>query len=96
MLNNLSFRHTLKYKRLISGMSARQVSLQAGLSAGYVSKVEAGDIIPSLPAFASIVRVLNCTDLEIIFMIGLVNEVEPINDQALDVMPAPSETSPGA
>ncbi len=47
------------------GFSARQTSTDAGLSPSYVSKVEAGELEPSLRAFARIARALEFSPAEI-------------------------------
>jgi transcriptional regulator with XRE-family HTH domain len=46
------------------GLSARALSLQAGLSAAYVHKFEAGLIEPSMRAFARLVVALGMTPEE--------------------------------
>ena len=48
------------------------MSLTAGLSASYVSKV-LGGMMPSLVAFSKIVNVLECSDKEIVFMLRMID-----------------------
>lgn len=62
-------RELLKQARTNKKLSARHLSLAAGLSPSYVSKVEAGEIEPSLKAFNSIASVLKLTDVEILFIV---------------------------
>lgn len=52
-------------------MSARQLSESSGLSASYVSKLERGELDPSLKAFARIAKVLEMSTPEHMFIIGL-------------------------
>lgn len=60
---------SIKAKREQLNLSARSVSLQANLSPSYVSKLEQGDIEPSLRAFASIAVVLNFSTAEIVYTV---------------------------
>lgn len=59
----------VKFARERSDASARQISMEAGLSPSYVSRVERGELKPSLEAFAKIMSVLDVSDKELIFMI---------------------------
>lgn len=52
-----------------SGLSARQLSVAAGLSPAYVNKVESGQIEPSLRSFAKIARQLGMTQREVFLLI---------------------------
>ncbi len=70
--NDLNFVSLLSRKMGSMGLSARQVSLTAGLSASYVSKV-LGGMMPSLVAFSKIVNVLECSDKEIVFMLRMID-----------------------
>lgn len=51
------------------GLSARELSSLAGLSASYVTKLEGGELEPSLRAFAKIARAAGMTQAEIYFCI---------------------------
>lgn len=73
-MSDLSFGQFIKHKREQADQTARHVALEAGLSASYVSKVEADQMKPSLKAFAALVEVLDCTNLEIVFLVRLANE----------------------
>lgn len=55
--------------RARKGWSARELSKRAGLSPSYVTKLEAGEIEPSLKAFSSLAVALNMTTTEIVFSI---------------------------
>jgi transcriptional regulator with XRE-family HTH domain len=43
--------------------------MSAGLSPSYVNKLESGEVQPSLRSFASICRVLEMTNQEILFIL---------------------------
>lgn len=60
---------SIRFLRLREHLSAAGVSKQAGLSSSYVTKVERGDIIPSVSAFSKIISVLHPTDTEILCII---------------------------
>jgi len=60
---------SVRYLRQRDGISAAKVSKQANLSSSYVTKVEHGDIIPSVAAFSKIMSVLHPTDAEILCVI---------------------------
>lgn len=52
-------------------LSARELSAQAGLSASYVTKLEAGELDPSLKTFGKIAGVLKLTPMEVYFCVVL-------------------------
>lgn len=60
----------MKFLREREGLSARQLSSAAGLSASYVSKVESGAVLPTIESFAKIVSKLYTTDREITYLIS--------------------------
>lgn len=55
----------IRLVRKAKGLTARQLSLQAGLSESYVGKLESGSLEPSLSAFARIAFELHLTPAEI-------------------------------
>jgi len=61
----------IQFLREKKGLSARQVSAAAGLSATYVSKVERGVMEPSLKAFGRIATALEMTDAEANLLVRL-------------------------
>lgn len=67
--NQSSLPDVLRFLRSRKGMSARATSLACGLSPSYVSKVESGDMHVSLNAFAKIVKVLEVSAEEIVFIV---------------------------
>ena len=69
---------TIRFARKRKGLSAAGLSKLAGKSPSYVTKVERGELEPSLSAFAAMARVLEFTDQEIAFTVrraGVADEV---------------------
>lgn len=60
---------TIRYARKRKNLSASGLSRLAGKSPSYVTKVERGELEPSLSAFAAMARVLEFTDQEIAFTV---------------------------
>lgn len=58
-----------RYIRERRELSARGLSIRAGLSPSYVGKLEAGEIEPSVKAFTAICRALDLSQREILFCI---------------------------
>jgi len=73
-MQDLTLAEALKYLRSKKNMSARRLSLAAGLSASYVGKVESGELLPSLNSFARIAGALDMSDVEILFLVRLVEQ----------------------
>lgn len=67
----LSLGDGIRYLRERKSMSARQVSLDSGLSPSYVGKVEKNEIEPSISGFYKICRVIGANDKEIVFLLRL-------------------------
>lgn len=61
----LSLGQAIEMLRRPTGLSARALSLSAGLSQSYVGKVEKGELEPSLRAFALITKQLDLSGREI-------------------------------
>jgi transcriptional regulator with XRE-family HTH domain len=66
----IQFNVLMKSLRLSKNVSARGLSTECGFSPSYISKIESGDLMPSIETFSKIVQKLGCTDQEILFMIG--------------------------
>ena len=60
----------MKFLRERQGISARELSGRAGLSASYVSKVESGAVLPTIESFAKLVSNLYTTDKEVAYLIS--------------------------
>jgi transcriptional regulator with XRE-family HTH domain len=64
-------RDLLRLRREGREVSARRLSLDAGLSDSVVGKIESGEIHPSLRAFARIALQLQLSDREIALLVRL-------------------------
>lgn len=73
----LSLGDGIKYLRERRKMSARQVSISAGLSPSYVGKVEKNEIQPSITGFYHICQVIGASDKEIVFLLRLATNGNP-------------------
>lgn len=69
--SDLSVAGVIRACREARHLSARRLSLNAGLSDSVVGKIESRSIEPSLKAFAGIVTQLELTDREIAFLVRL-------------------------
>ena len=67
--DHFEFTKFMIHLRVRSGKSARSVSLASGLSQSYVSKMEHGEFLPKVDAFARLMAELECSDTEIVFLI---------------------------
>jgi transcriptional regulator with XRE-family HTH domain len=67
--DNLPLGRALQLCRTRANVSARNLSLAAGLSESYVGKVEKGEIEPSLRAFARIAKQLGMSPREIYVLV---------------------------
>lgn len=65
MQDDVTVGSVIRAVRKAKGVSARELSLRAGLSESYVGKLESGSLEPSLGAFANVATVLNLTAGEI-------------------------------
>lgn len=77
----------IRYLRGRRNLSARAVSLQAGLSSSYVGKLEAGEIEPSFRAFARLALVLGMNSQEVFFCIIQEGMFTPSPPRDLSVTP---------
>lgn len=59
----------IRHKRIKKGMSTRALSQTAGLSTSYVSKLESGEIEPSVKAFGKLAIVLEMNYQEVYYCI---------------------------
>lgn len=71
-MSELTVGQAVRAYREVRGLSARALSLAAGLSESYVTKLETGALEePSLRAFARLVRELGMTSAEIVVLVTL-------------------------
>jgi transcriptional regulator with XRE-family HTH domain len=66
----------IRVKRLERGLTARGLSVAAGLSSSYVTKVEAGLIAPSLETFARLASALRMNPSEVFYAVHSTRESE--------------------
>ena len=66
----------MRFLRQRYGVSARQLSAESGLSLSYISKMEKGQVKPTVEAFAKIVNKLDISNAEIIYLIRNLGEGE--------------------
>jgi transcriptional regulator with XRE-family HTH domain len=59
----------IRHLRTKKGLSARSLSLQAGLSPSYVGKLEAGEVEPSVKAFGKLAHVLGMGEREVFYCV---------------------------
>lgn len=69
--NVVNLGNAIRFLRTDKGLSSRALSSMAGLSPSYVGKVESGDLNPSFDAFCAIVKALEITDYETMFLVKL-------------------------
>lgn len=65
----IATKDAVHHARMRSGLSARELSSKASLSPSYVTKLESGELEPSLRAFARIARATGMTQAEIYFCV---------------------------
>ena len=66
----------MKFLRERSDISARHLSETSGLSLSYISKMEKGTVTPTVSVFAKIIKNLNVTDAEILYILRELGDVE--------------------
>jgi transcriptional regulator with XRE-family HTH domain len=67
--SKITLADAVRHLRLRKGLSTRALSQSAGLSPSYVSKLEAGEIEPSVRAFGKLAVVLGMNQHEIFFCV---------------------------
>lgn len=75
-LDGVSFGEMMRFFRERSSLSARVLSLRAGVSPSYVSKIERGDFYPALDRFARLVDHMKVRDDELVFLVRVLSESE--------------------
>lgn len=70
----LTFGDCVRFLRLRRNISSRALAAQCGLSSSYVSKVENNSTSPSASAFAKIVLELECSTLEVMFLLEMLRK----------------------
>lgn len=59
----------MKFLRERSGLSARQLSEKSDLSPSYISKMEKGDVAPTVQTFTKIIKNLPVSDMELLYIV---------------------------
>lgn len=70
-LSNQTLGSLIKAARTAKKLSARELSLKAGVSQSYISKVEADLLMPTLAVFSRLAIELNLSNIEIIYIVKL-------------------------
>jgi len=73
-VSGLGFPEIMNAVRKRSGLSGRALSRAAGKSPSYISKMERGEFLPTVDTFAGLVRALQCTDAEVVFLVRMLND----------------------
>lgn len=76
MDDDYSFADIMKFLRERQGLSARRLSIMAGLSPSYMSKLECERLIPSVDIFNKLVENIGCSDSEILFLIRICRSLQ--------------------
>ena len=66
----------MKFLRERAEVSARELSLNSGLSQGYVSKMEQGNVTPTVEVFSKIVQNLGVSAAELTYLIKVLAETK--------------------
>ena len=64
----------MKFLRERSDISARSLSESSGLSLSYISKMEKGTVMPTVSVFSKIVKNLEISDAELLYLIKELGE----------------------
>ena len=65
------FRALMRFLRERNEISARSLSEKSGVSLSYVSKMEKGDVTPTVEVFSKIISNLNVSNAELIYLIRI-------------------------
>ena len=70
------FRALMKFLRERQEISARALSEKSGVSLSYVSKMENGDVAPTVEVFSRIIQNLDVTSAELVYLIRVLGEIK--------------------
>lgn len=73
---NVGVAEAIRYKRHAVNVSKQALGVEAGFSQSYVGKVERGDCVPSVRAFAKLAVALHMTPLEI-YVVLVLESLQP-------------------
>lgn len=69
------FGTVLKFLRERKGISSRALANKLGCSSSYVSKLENNNMIPAANIFAKLVAELECSDVEVEFLLMMLEDM---------------------
>lgn len=75
-----NFSSQMRFLRERADLTSREVSLRAGLSPSYFSKVENGTLQPTIASFAKLMRVLDATPNEVYYVLWGLTEMKGDGD----------------
>lgn len=70
------FRALMTFLRNRENVSARALSEKAGLSLSYVSKMEKGDVTPTVEVWSKIIKNLNVGNEELVYLVRILGDLE--------------------
>lgn len=70
------FRVLMRFLRERQDISARALSEKSGLSLSYVSKMENGDVTPTVEVFSKLVNNLDVSNAELIYLIRILGDTK--------------------
>jgi transcriptional regulator with XRE-family HTH domain len=68
------FRVLMRFLRERQDISARALSEKSGLSLSYVSKMENGDVTPTVEVFSKIINHLDVSNAELIYLVRILGD----------------------
>ncbi len=68
------FRVLMRFLRERQDISARALSEKSGLSLSYVSKMENGDVTPTVEVFSKIINRLDVSNAELIYLVRILGD----------------------
>lgn len=70
------FRILMRFLRERKDISARALSEKSGLSLSYISKMENGDVTPTVEVFSKIITNLDLSQAELVYLIRILGEMK--------------------
>ena len=74
-ISSPEFRVLMRFLRERNEVSARSLSERSGLSLSYVSKMEKGDVTPTVEVFSKIISNLDVTNAELVYLVRILGDV---------------------
>ena len=70
------FRALMRFLRERNEVSARALSEHAGLSLSYISKMEKGQVTPTVEVFSRIISHLDISNAELVYLIRILGDTD--------------------